>query len=63
MYYKCKKGYNTFGLDGIKSHVVRFDYDIRALKLENALLTESLKKDEKVIEMDYEYIDKKLRIS
>jgi len=58
MYYKWKEAYNTFGLDGIKSHAVRAGYDIRKLKtenerlkkllaekdLENALLSETLKK-------------------
>ena len=58
MYYKWKESYNTFGLDGIKSHAVRPGYDIRKLKaenerlkkllaekdLENAMLSETLKK-------------------
>ena len=58
MYYKWKESYNTFGLDGIKSHAVRAGSDIRKLKaenerlkkllaekdLENAMLSETLKK-------------------
>ncbi len=58
MYYKWKEAYNTFGLDGIKSHKTRIGYDVRKLKaenerlnkllaekeLENALLSETLKK-------------------
>ena len=58
MYYKWKEAYNTFGLDGIKSHAVRAGSDIRKLKAEkerlkkllaekeqeNALLSETLKK-------------------
>ena len=58
MYYKWKEAYNTFGLDGIKSHKTRIGYDVRKLKaenerlkkllaekdLENAMLTETLKK-------------------
>ena len=58
MYYKWKEAYNTFGLDGIKSHAVRVGSDIRKLKaenerlkkllaekdLENAMLSETLKK-------------------
>ena len=58
MYYKWKESYNTFGLDGIKPHKTRIDYDIRKLKtenerlkklleekeLKNAMLSESLKK-------------------
>ena len=58
MYYKWKESYNTFGLDGIKSHAVRSGSDIRKLNAENerlkkllaekdranALLSESLKK-------------------
>lgn len=59
MNYKWKEAYDTFGLDGIKSHAKRPSYDIRKLKaenerlkkllaekeLENALLSETLKKD------------------
>ena len=58
MYYKWNESYNTFRLDGIKSHAVRPGSDIRKLKAENerlkkllaekdrenALLSESLKK-------------------
>ena len=58
MYYKWKEAYNTFELDGIKSHKTRIGYDVRKLKaenerlnkllaekeLENALLSETLKK-------------------
>ena len=58
MYYKWKEAYNTFGLDGIKSPAVRAGSDIRRLKagnerlkkllaekdLENAMLSETLKK-------------------
>ena len=62
---KLKESYNTFGLDWIKSHKTRVSYDIRKLKsenerlkkllaekdLENALLSELLKKDREVMEI------------
>ena len=58
MYYKWKESYNTFGLDGLKPHYRRMEPGVRKLmkeneklkkllaekELENALLSESLKK-------------------
>jgi len=58
MYYKWKASYDTFGLDGLKSHSRRMEPGVRKLmkeneklktllaekELENALLSESIKK-------------------
>ena len=44
MYYKWKESYDTFGLDGLKSHYRRMEPGVRKLMKENALLSESIKK-------------------
>ena len=58
MYYKWKESYDTFGLDGLKPHYRRMESGVRKLmkeneklkkllaekELENALLSDALKK-------------------
>ncbi|MEM0135566.1 MAG: transposase [Thermoplasmatales archaeon] len=78
MYYKWKESYDTFGLDGLKPHYRRMEPGVRKLmkeneklkkllaekELENALLSESIKKDdEETMKMANEYIVKGLSIS
>ena len=79
MYSKWKESYDTFGLDGLKPHYRRMESKVRKLmkeneklkkllaekELENALLSDALKKKdgEETMNMANEYIDRRLRIS
>ena len=78
MYYKWKESYDTFGLDGLKSHYRRMEPGVRKLmkeneklktllaekELENALLSESIKKDgRETMNLANEYMDRGLGIS
>ena len=78
MYYKWKESYDTFGLDDLKPHYRRMESGVRKLmkeneklkkllaekELENALLSDALKKDgEETMKLTGEYIGKGLGIS
>ena len=59
MYYQWKESYETFGLDGLKSHSRRMEPGVRKLMKENSRLKKLLAEKDLVNEMLSEALKKR----
>ena len=59
MYYRWKESYDTFGIDGLKSHYRRMEPGVRKLMKENARLKKLLAEKDLTVEMLSEALKKR----
>ena len=59
MYYRWKESYDTFGIDGLKSHYRRMEPGVRKLMKENSRLKKLLAEKDLTVEMLSEAIKKR----